>query len=1677
MLFKTRLQNKAFICTCSLLALCLFAGVAPAQNAQKSDGKDEDILISLKGKSQFQQSPQDVAIAKLLLEFKRGGGSEAAAAKFFRDLAGRGAGMREVNGVKTKLREAGVADAFLGASYEAGGTAVEKALLTYRRQVTLDGIRHVVKEFAGRSSRNSVFLAEIGKWPHQAADALTFSGDIDFSFVSNDTQLTFAMKQAYDAYIQSRTGLTAGQIDSVATAHGKATLDVYIGDHGRMYAEDQMRGGQLREIDLASGQVRETGIPGSQAIERMALEAGAQSARGSVSASKYAAEPGLSLEMVRHFNHDIVQSNVFDPVDSVLKASKYLDRSNGAAAGSGAGGDKTAEFARSVSAAAQSSDWKTMARLFKAHFGDAFTFEQASEGGRMVAKVKANAEAVNGYFETCNRLMWANAEAGFKVRFDEMEQKIKDLEAKKAANPEDPAVQQEADRLRQELVKLTDMVESEIVAITKDAKLALPEGFKALHEQFKAMVKDFNARFGTRGITAEELKEKKFVEELIKSRQKSSLHIAAAYVMDKAVTGAEKANNILDYLDDRLLGELRGSNQDFDGFVSEFKETRAAAAKDPKGAPSMFRGLKSRATSGIQKVNVALNETIQSSSAGRAGVKLMLVTGLVDETRAYYEAYNREGWGAMATEFFRRRVPGGSAVEQIVMENYMMAGWEVVKTLVPPLAMGEAAVSIGKYVLYDYPVQFYWSEQLGVFVDNLYAGAKFKLIGVETYESAKVGDWRLVSVKYGGQTISMESFIKYKKEQIQTMQAELKKPRSARDMSRNSHYGLTDRYDIDRLLRNTIAATDPVLQFVDEMMKHPSVGPKLASHLGDVYKARWEEAKLGFVLTTIKQLEERKAADDALARGQLPELFAELRKLVTDLKIADLVEKNMDAELDTSNLKALMGWLWNSKRDLFSEGNMENDMTKGAAIVLRYLEAYRLVYDTRKEAEELLGHSPASDHGRRFLTGPGFLAGKSEPDKESATRWYQFVLKTRAHSQKQLLEIKGECMATPALDSAFDRDTLQALAWQQSWQGVWLTLYKQQTGAGGDSEAYTREHNANAAGLLKGYREQILKQGCAAVSIMGPDKVKLGEAVVLKAEVKLPVVPKTPPVYRFQWSDVRSGMRFADATDTFKPKTTNAGDYQVKVEVFRASNGAWERIGEAAHKLAVELTQVSIKGPVSAVPGEKVSFEAVTSLAAAQSTLRYAWRYVGSANILGSAQSLSWTVATTGKYNLNVIVYQEVDRKSVKLGEATHTLVVEMPRLSVYIDGPNRSTVGQNLTYWAKVSAAAKGSPQYTYTWSLSGSKLAGNASAVSLAPASRGKHTVKVEVFQAVAGKWQKAAEASYPLDVQEAYATCTISTARDRIKVGESTTLNGIISETNLMETSQLYFAWQIDGRAAGTGNSISPVGSKPGTHTVTLEVWMNQKPRPIRLAATSRAVFVEAKPEDKKVVAAKPPGQTTAKKTDTPKPVRSWSQLNDKERQGVLDCLCRCNSSATSSVAVSYDPKPSDGSPHCANMANGPCINQGFGCWRHVPEGGGKCAQECYGKYSVTGAPDSMLKAGKDSASNDKKKAEEQTRQFNECVKGSKDQLEGAQKELARVGQKDAPSYFRCGPIGTNWQMIPSSACCDPFRRDSDKNMAAAAAALQRCGWNEEIQKRQSDAGKKTEECKKKYPEAKP
>jgi hypothetical protein len=84
---------------------------------------------------------------------------------------------------------------------------------------------------------------------------------------------------------------------------------------------------------------------------------------------------------------------------------------------------------------------------------------------------------------------------------------------------------------------------------------------------------------------------------------------------------------------------------------------------------------------------------------------------------------------------------------------------------------------------------------------------------------------------------------------------------------------------------------------------------------------------------------------------------------------------------------------------------------------------------------------------------------------------------------------------------------------------------------------------------------------------------------------------------------------------------------------------------------------------------------------------------------------------------------------------------------------------------------------------------------------------------------------------------------------------------------------------------------------------------------------------------------------------KPAAEVAGLTAEVRQAVLDCICDCSSTANKSmVGVYYDPKPVDASPSCADPSNGPCVNRGYGCWRHKPSSGGDCVEGCYRKNKV-------------------------------------------------------------------------------------------------------------------------------
>jgi hypothetical protein len=158
--------------------------------------------------------------------------------------------------------------------------------------------------------------------------------------------------------------------------------------------------------------------------------------------------------------------------------------------------------------------------------------------------------------------------------------------------------------------------------------------------------------------------------------------------------------------------------------------------------------------------------------------------------------------------------------------------------------------------------------------------------------------------------------------------------------------------------------------------------------------------------------------------------------------------------------------------------------------------------------------------------------------------------------------------------------------------------------------------------------------------------------------------------------------------------------------------------------------------------------------------------------------------------------------------------------------------------------------------------------------------------------------------------------------------------------------------------------------------------------------RTLVIEARSDIRKPDVTKPaPGSTVEVKksttvqqpqTEVEKPPRKFEELNEKERQSALDCLCQRSSTANQSAAgVGYDLKPRDASPDCSKTSNGPCINQGFGCWRHFPAGSGECATKCYGKANVASVPEATLNLGKQECPVNEQKNRKLPQMLNICV----------------------------------------------------------------------------------------------
>jgi len=976
---------------------------------------------------------------------------------FFKQMAAMGADKDDLIAVKKRLENHSIQvghksfmNSILGHGFPEGGTPVEKALYSWRRTITLDAINATIKRFIaqGRLPMHGfgLMISHVGKWATQIEKAMTFAGDIDFSFVCNDTELAQAMKSEFEAIMRKKTGLSTIAMDSVATVHGRAGLEVYIGKHGMQFAEMQMKDNFY--VDMTTGEQKKIGkeaMTGRLAYER----AIADLQEIDVPKPSFNSEPGLSMEMVRHFNHDIVKSGVYGNLDSVLKAAKYLHRSNEALANTNQRpADASLATLASVAHDLDRFDPQTpeIRELLLRAISDHFGVEPRVVWDGMQERLMLDLDpgTIAGFHEDVKAAMWDNVQKGMNARYDDFSKRQSDLLDRKRQGEK---VAAEAENLRKELVELLDMVEAEIKAFGDEK---VPDLIKQKAVQVKKLLDQLAKNTGVRKLNLEELKDKKLVEEMLKSKSPQSRKMVAAYVMDRALKAAEYAvtkgdevNNILDFIDDGLLGQLRGETG-FEALEAEIRDWKNGLllGKAPKDYGNRLIAMKNQVKGAIASTNRYLNEALQATAAGRGGMKLLMITGLVDEMKAYGNAMWEGNWEGLATEFFRRRVPFATGVEHYVMGNTYLAAWDVITTLIPPAALPEAAWGMGK-TIGNKAYGMYWSEQLRLFSDTLYADAEFELTQVQTHgegkQTTKLGIYRLKATYYNNLRLDLTDFTLMRKERVQALRNRVNKGHIDWQAYQKNFKGFTEWVDVSKTLRKNLTATDPALVLLEEMISHIAVGEKFRDRMTELGLVRWEEIKLGYILNLIHHLEKRKQAEDALKRGQLPDLFAELRRIATELDIEEPVLKSLDAQANTSNYKGLINVLWQAKRDLAGQAATESEISRASQLVLHYLEVYKKVLKLHYVSIGNLPEKYQSDGSQQWLKGKVFLQGQPEADLAAAKKWNQSPVLSKMAVARAMLAIKHEYLPHTKLESKQELDWLKK-AWRHE---LWMKPFNQ----------------------------------------------------------------------------------------------------------------------------------------------------------------------------------------------------------------------------------------------------------------------------------------------------------------------------------------------------------------------------------------------------------------------------------------------------------------------------------------------------------------------------------------------------------------------------------------------------------------------------------------------------------
>lgn len=560
-----------------------------------------------------------------------------------------------------------------------------------------------------------IIRMDVGSWPTESWNDLRFEGDIDITAITSMVENAVELRNNYNEEIRGDFRMNMAELDAHATAHRRATLDVYITQPGADWAEmDALNRGKLQEVVIKNGEV--TYRPVTDSMERLFIFANLKNnvemKRGApdqlarlmdedVPKPSHEMEPAVSLEFLRHLTMDAIRSNLA-PHERLVKIAKFVNRSavdheamlKGFSTTPGDPG--LASWAKRVTEIKQDKNMTARAKL-----------KAILESSRDMLGDAGNAGALerslNALAERSAALIRHNIGEGIDAR-------LKVIDEAKTPSEKDA-----------ERKKLLDVLEETYDAYRR-------QGVDYPPKAYETMV-DLAKHFKKRAVHIPIAEQKRLAELLEKAADNPNMsEMMLALIWEKtgqyydAVNDQIDAfNDIMDVLDKATVDKIRGLDLEI-SWTSADGATRLSLPI-PIGQ---------------------INERLNSSVLGAVGNSMPFKAfNLYQEGKAYLDAVMKakdwsESFSNLSTEIFKNHVPGGDVVEAFVMENYTRVAVGVVYLIFPVTAVPEGlygmSVAAAEWGVGEWE-QWRYEEM----VNALYEGTTFE----------KSGDsWKVKSISY-----------------------------------------------------------------------------------------------------------------------------------------------------------------------------------------------------------------------------------------------------------------------------------------------------------------------------------------------------------------------------------------------------------------------------------------------------------------------------------------------------------------------------------------------------------------------------------------------------------------------------------------------------------------------------------------------------------------------------------------------------------------------------------------------------------------------------------------------------------------------------------------------------------------------------------------------------------------